>query len=116
VRVLCNRSRVVYLTARPSVALRLRRGSVDDMMRVNLGATFMPHGLGHLLGLDVHDVGGYPKGVERPTLAGHKSLRCGLPLEEGMVITVEPGCYFIDVCLDEVRSARNMRASTPNVR
>lgn len=37
------------------------RGSVDDMLSVHLGAVFMPHGLGHLLGIDVHDVGGYPE-------------------------------------------------------
>ena len=39
----------------------LLTGEVDDMMKVRLGARFMPHGLGHLLGLDVHDVGGYPE-------------------------------------------------------
>lgn len=36
-------------------------GNVDDMVKVHLGAIFMPHGLGHLLGIDVHDVGGYPE-------------------------------------------------------
>ncbi|XP_042371059.1 xaa-Pro dipeptidase-like [Plectropomus leopardus] len=36
-------------------------GNVEDMMKVHLGSVFMPHGLGHLLGIDVHDVGGYPE-------------------------------------------------------
>ncbi|KAH9762822.1 AMP N domain-containing protein [Citrus sinensis] len=50
--------------------------NVDEMMAARLGAVFMPHGLGHFLGIDTHDPGGYPK-----------------------VITVEPGCYFIDALL-----------------
>ncbi|KAK8553308.1 hypothetical protein V6N13_062117 [Hibiscus sabdariffa] len=74
-------------------------GNLDDMMVERVGAIFMPHGLGHLLGIDTHDPGGYPKGVERPKEPGLKSLRTARQLHEGMVITVEPGCYFIDALL-----------------
>ena len=75
-------------------------GEVADMMAVNLGATFMPHGLGHFLGIDTHDVGGYPAGTHRPAEAGYASLRTTRALAAGNYITVEPGCYFIDVLLD----------------
>ncbi|KAM7274443.1 hypothetical protein ACFE04_016309 [Oxalis oulophora] len=71
-------------------------GDVDEMMVERVGAVFMPHGLGHLLGIDTHDPGGYPKGIERPKEPGLKSLRTARNLQEGMVITVEPGCYFIN--------------------
>ncbi|XP_011093685.1 xaa-Pro dipeptidase [Sesamum indicum] len=74
-------------------------GDVDAMVHERLGAVFMPHGLGHLLGIDTHDPGGYLKGAERPKEAGLKSLRTSRELLEGMVITVEPGCYFIDALL-----------------
>ncbi|KAK9705387.1 hypothetical protein RND81_07G052500 [Saponaria officinalis] len=74
-------------------------GDVEDMMTQRLGAVFMPHGLGHLLGIDTHDPGGYLKGLERPKEPGLKSLRTARQLEEDMVITVEPGCYFINALL-----------------
>ncbi|XP_077217115.1 metallopeptidase M24 family protein [Tasmannia lanceolata] len=75
-------------------------GNVDDMMAERLGAIFMPHGLGHFLGIDTHDPGGYAKGMERPKEPGLRSLRTIRELQEGMVITVEPGCYFIDALLE----------------
>lgn len=72
----------------------------------------MPHGLGHFMGCDAHDVGGYPEvsgcgsiamqlslylqGVERPIAPGLKNLRTTRVLKEGMCITVEPGIYFIE--------------------
>uniref|UniRef100_A0AAY5KB52 Xaa-Pro dipeptidase n=1 Tax=Esox lucius TaxID=8010 RepID=A0AAY5KB52_ESOLU len=77
------------------------RGSVEDMMKVHMGSVFMPHGLGHLLGIDVHDVGGYPEGIERVNEPGLKSLRMGRLVQERMVLTVEPGIYFINHLLDQ---------------
>ena len=76
------------------------KGSMDELLARHVPALFMPHGLGHLMGLDVHDVGGYPEGISRIDEPGIRSLRCGRKLEAGMVITVEPGIYFIDVILE----------------
>lgn len=78
----------------------LVQGDIDEMMKVRLGAIFQPHGLGHLLGCDVHDVHGYPEGTSRRTEPGLKSLRTTRTLQQGMVLTIEPGIYFIDCNLD----------------
>lgn len=79
----------------------LRNGSVEEMMEAHMGAVFTPHGLGHFLGLDTHDVGGYPDAApSRPTQPGIRKLRTARVMEEGMVMTVEPGLYFIDALLD----------------
>ncbi|XP_067349072.1 xaa-Pro dipeptidase-like [Channa argus] len=83
------------------VKIGILRGSVEDMMKVHLGSVFMPHGLGHLLGIDVHDVGGYPEGVERIDEPGLRSLRMGRLVQERMFLTVEPGIYFINHLLDQ---------------
>jgi Xaa-Pro dipeptidase len=86
------------------------KGDVEEMMKANMGAVFMPHGLGHFLGLDTHDVGGKPEGYTVQSADGFKSLRCCRTMEAGMVLTVEPGCYFNDYTLtaalaDPVQSA-----------
>jgi Xaa-Pro dipeptidase len=75
------------------------KGDIDEMMKNNIFALFFPHGLGHFLGLDTHDVGGYPKGVERIDRPGIQFLRVRRELMPGMVITVEPGIYFIPALL-----------------
>lgn len=78
---------------------------IESMMEVSLGGIFMPHGLGHLIGIDTHDVGGYSPGTPpRPTRPGQRKLRTARELKEGMVLTVEPGCYFIDPLLDMAKS------------
>jgi len=75
------------------------KGDIDDLMENNIFALFFPHGLGHFLGLDTHDVGGYPKGVDRIDRPGIRYLRVRRELLPGMVITVEPGLYFIPALL-----------------
>lgn len=80
-------------------------GTVEEMLQKGLMFYFMPHGLGHMLGLDVHDVGGYPPGAFRkddPSV--RENLRLGRELKQGFVLTVEPGFYFIDYLIEEVRS------------
>ncbi|KAF8369026.1 hypothetical protein PRIPAC_86855, partial [Pristionchus pacificus] len=85
-------------------------GDVDEMVKARLGAVFMPHGLGHFLGLDVHDVGGYlGDALPRSSLPGLKSLRTTRTLQERMCITIEPGCYFIDTLIDKALADDNLK-------
>lgn len=79
----------------------------DEALDASLTTVFYPHGIGHLLGLQVHDVGGRqrdPSGgeIERPY--NHPFLRLTRKLEDGFVVTVEPGVYFIDQLLNEAKS------------
>ena len=71
----------------------LVKGTKTELMENDIFALFFPHGLGHFLGLDTHDVGGYPKGVERIDRPGIRFLRARRELQAGMVITIEPGLY-----------------------
>lgn len=80
----------------------------EQALASGVSGAFFPHGIGHLLGLQVHDVGGFAASdrggrIERP--AGHPYLRLTRVLEPGMVVTIEPGIYFVDMLLDEVRKA-----------
>jgi Xaa-Pro dipeptidase len=78
----------------------------DEAMETGLSSVFFPHGLGHLLGLQVHDVAGLAqneRGGEIPRPQGHPYLRLTRVLEPGFVVTIEPGLYFIDMLLESAR-------------
>jgi Xaa-Pro aminopeptidase len=83
------------------VEAELLSGDPDMLVERNAHALFYPHGLGHLIGLDVHDmrdfgdVCGYPPGRTRPTEFGAKYLRFDRDLAPGMTVTVEPGIYIV---------------------
>jgi Xaa-Pro aminopeptidase len=83
-------------------SLGLMKGDVDEAVAAGAHALFMPHGLGHMMGLDVHDMEGlgenyigYNDKVKRSEQFGTAFLRFALPYKPGHVFTVEPGCYFI---------------------
>ena len=78
--------------------------SINELEKNRVGAVFFPHGLGHLIGLRVHDVGGYLKNYpKRSQSAGLKSLRTRRTLKKGLVITIEPGCYFLEYGLIQAK-------------
>jgi Xaa-Pro aminopeptidase len=88
--------------------LGLVKGDVEEMLQLGVGGLFMPHGLGHMIGLDVHDMEdlgenhvGYREGLERSKQLGLKSLRLARELEAGFVLTVEPGIYFIPELIEQ---------------
>ncbi|MGI6717605.1 MAG: aminopeptidase P family protein [Bacteroidales bacterium] len=88
--------------------LNLVKGNVQDAVMKGAGAFFMPHGLGHQMGMDVHDMEGlgenlvgYDKESDRSYIPGISSLRMGKKLKPGHVFTVEPGCYFIPELFDK---------------
>ncbi len=94
------RAERAILTALHQAGL-LVNGTVDDFANALLGPVFFPHGLGHLIGCDLHDAGAYIPGTPlRSSRPGLSKLRTARTLEEGMVLTNEPGCYFIDALLE----------------
>ena len=89
-------------------ALGLMKGDPAEAARIGAYALFFPCGLGHMMGLDVHDMEnlgeqyvGYLEGEQKSTQFGFKSLRFARPLEPGFVFTVEPGIYFIPELMDK---------------
>ena len=102
----------VHLNATTVIAegltnLGLMKGNPVDAAKEGAHALFMPHGLGHMIGLDVHDMEdfgenhvGYDEQTQRSTIFGHASLRCGRELKPGYMLSVEPGIYFIPQLID----------------
>lgn len=83
------------------------RMSAESAVESGVSSVFFPHGLGHYIGLQVHDVGGLQQSdaggsIARP--AGHPYLRLTRTIDSGQVMTIEPGLYFIDMLLAELKS------------
>jgi Xaa-Pro aminopeptidase len=104
--------REVHLMAARIIAgglkdLGIMKGDLDEAVAAGAHALFFPHGLGHMLGLDVHDMEGlgennvgYNESLKRSDQFGLAYLRLGRKLEPGFVVTNEPGCYFIPALID----------------
>jgi Xaa-Pro dipeptidase len=117
-QTLCSRVRAgvdwrnVHLEAHDLAAKLLKeadmiRCSAEQAVATGVTSVFLPHGIGHLLGLEVHDVGGRmagPEGGEIPRPDGHPYLRLTRVLEEGFVVTMEPGIYFIPQLLEAAQA------------
>lgn len=93
--------------------LGLMKGNVDEAVAAGAHALFLPHGLGHMMGLDVHDMEdlgqiyvGYDDEIRPSTQFGLASLRMGRRLKEGYVMTDEPGCYFIPALIDQWKAEK----------
>jgi Xaa-Pro dipeptidase len=101
----------IHLAAHRLVAQLLAEQGIvtctaDAAVENDVTSVFFPHGVGHLLGLQVHDVGGHQAAEEGGTIApppGHPYLRLTRRLDAGTVVTIEPGVYFIDLLLDRAR-------------
>lgn len=84
----------------------------EDAVTSGLSSVFFPHGVGHLLGLQVHDVSGFaigPDGTRKAPPPGHPYLRLTRTLQPGFVVTIEPGLYFIDTLLAEARASHHAK-------
>jgi Xaa-Pro aminopeptidase len=98
-------------------ALGLMKGNADEAVAAGAHALFFPHGLGHMMGMDVHDMEnlgeefvGYEPGLERSKQFGLGYLRLARPLKPGFVLTVEPGIYFIPALIDQWKAERRNEA------
>lgn len=106
-----------FLAHRKVAEILVRFGFVRDLdadgaVETRVSSTFLPHGVGHLLGLQVHDAGGFMadrSGRSIPKPEGHPYLRLTRVVEPGFVFTIEPGLYFIDSLLGELKKTDSAR-------
>jgi len=113
-----NDYRQIHLYAHLGLACVLKdfgilKMSPEAAVETGVSATFFPHGLGHGIGLQVHEVAGFAASDSGGTIAkpdGHPYLRLTRTLEPGMVVTNEPGLYFVDMLLDELRQGAHADA------
>jgi Xaa-Pro aminopeptidase len=96
--------------------LGMMKGDVGEAVAAGAHALFMPHGLGHMMGLDVHDMEalgenyiGYNDEVTRSTQFGLAFLRFALPYKPGHVFTIEPGCYFIPELIEQWKAEKKFQ-------
>ncbi|TFK51400.1 Creatinase/aminopeptidase [Heliocybe sulcata] len=120
VQLLCHRTLVkgfqrLGIFKTPSSPQSGSWNSEEAILASGVSAAFFPHGVGHSLGMDVHDVPSASKPAENKTIgnvigneAFYTYLRLRLPLEEGMVVTVEPGIYFHKHLLANVRDSKHI--------
>jgi len=110
VRYLELHRQALRMLASGLVDVGILRGNVDTLVEVGAASLFCPHGLGHLLGLDVHDMedlgdlAGYAPGRSRSERRGDSALRLDRDLVPGMVVTIEPGFYQIPALIEQARS------------
>ena len=95
----------------------LMKGNLEESVALGAHALFMPHGLGHQVGLDVHDMEdlgenyvGYDDTIQRSNIFGYRSLRMAKTLRPGHVITIEPGIYFIPHLIDIWKKEKKFEA------
>ncbi|WP_345294349.1 Xaa-Pro dipeptidase [Luteimonas vadosa] len=110
--------REIHLAAHLEMATILRDAGILDMapesaLETGVSAKFFPHGIGHYIGLQVHDVGGFLASDQGGTIDkpdGHPYLRLTRTLEPGAVVTIEPGIYFADLLMAELRASEHAGA------
>jgi len=99
------------------IDLGIFKGDLQDLYARGAGALFFPHGIGHLLGLDVHDMedlgdrAGYAPGRVRSTNNGDRYLRLDRDLKAGMCVTIEPGFYQIPALLSKAEETRGLESA-----